>query len=99
MTPHWFVFVVRCSDGSLYAGVTANVENELQAMNGGGGSAWLRPRLPVFLAYTEEYMNEIDADRRTAAIKRMRRETKERLLTVPEADAVGRTDRAGKKSR
>ena len=89
MSSHWFVYVVRCSDGSLHAGVAPDVEQELQRLNEGAGSAWLRPRLPVFLAYTEEYMNEDDAGRRAASIKRMRRETKERLLIAPGGESLG----------
>lgn len=80
MSRYWFVYVMRCSDGSLYAGTTQNIDNDLQAINDGGGSAWLRARTPVFLAYTEEYMNATDAEKRAAAIKRMKRENKERLM-------------------
>ncbi len=85
MCQHWFVYVMRCSDGSLYSGITQNLEHDLRAINGGGGSAWLRARTPVFLAYTEEYMNAADAEKRAAVIKRMRRELKERLMAAPDA--------------
>jgi len=88
MTQHWFVYVVRCSDSSLYAGFTPDVENDLRVINGGGGSTWLRARAPVFLAYTEEYMNEADAEKRAAAIRRMKREYKERLLVGPDPEAM-----------
>jgi putative endonuclease len=88
MRQHWFVYVLRCSDGSLYAGVASNVENDLRIIKDGGGSAWLRARTPVFLAYTEEYMNESDAEKRAAAIRRMKREYKERLLVTPESGAM-----------
>ncbi len=88
MCQHWFVYVMRCSDGSLYAGVTLDVEGDLRGINEGRGSSWVRARTPVFLAYTEEYMNEIDAEKRAASIRRMKRESKERLLVVPDADSM-----------
>ena len=88
--------MMRCSDGSLYVNVTSDVENELRGINGGGGSAWLRARTPVFLACTEEYMNKADAEKRTASIRRMKREAKERLLVLPDAEsALGSGKAAG----
>ena len=89
MLPHWFVYVVRCSDGSLYTGATNDVDQEMQTLNEGGGSTYVRARLPVFLAYTEEYMNEQDAAKRAASVKRMGRVHKERLLGAPDLSAIG----------
>ncbi len=86
---HWFVYVVRCTDGSLYTGATNDIDQELSALNGGDRSPYVRARLPVFLTYTEEYMNENDAGRRVAAVKRMSRAGKERLLAIPSIGAVG----------
>ncbi|HSD12871.1 MAG TPA: GIY-YIG nuclease family protein [Patescibacteria group bacterium] len=87
MSNHYFVYVVRCSDGSLYTGVTNDVDAEIGALNGGDGSAYVRARLPVFLAYTEEYMNENDAARRASSVKRMNRVHKEQLLAIPSLGA------------
>ncbi|HTM67752.1 MAG TPA: GIY-YIG nuclease family protein [Candidatus Binatia bacterium] len=87
--PHWYVYVVRCSDGSLYTGATTDVEREMKTMNGGGGSVYVRARAPVFLAYTEEYMNEHDALKRAASVKRLGRVGKERLLVAPGFGAIG----------
>ncbi|HTM69122.1 MAG TPA: GIY-YIG nuclease family protein [Candidatus Binatia bacterium] len=86
---HWYVYVVRCSDGSLYTGTAPDVDRELSALNGGEGSTYVRARLPVFLAYTEEYMNERDASRRAASVKRLSRVSKESLLALPCIGAVG----------
>ena len=77
---HQFVYIVRCADGSLFTGVTSEIEQNLQDINSGAGAPYTRTRLPVFLAHTEEYMNEIDASKREAQIKRMTRKHKEILL-------------------
>ena len=82
---HWFVYLLRCSDGSLFTGVSGAVEDAVRATNGGEGAVYTKSRLPVFLAHVEEYMNEIDANRRASAIKRLSRTGKERILVV-EAD-------------
>jgi putative endonuclease len=83
MSNHCFVYVVRCSDGALYTGTTHDVDRELRAVNGGECGSWLRARTPVFLAYAEEYMNDGDAEKRAASIRRMSRERKEDLLSIP----------------
>lgn len=85
---HWHVFVVRCSDGSLFTGVTEDVEHALVELNAGEGSAYVRTRTPVFLAYTEEYMNRGDAERRAESVRRMSRQGKETLLAVATTGAV-----------
>jgi predicted GIY-YIG superfamily endonuclease len=89
MSNHRYVFIVRCADGSLFTGVTADVERDLRVLNDGGGTPYTRSRLPVFLAHTEEYMNEGDAAKRAAAIKRLPRTAKEDILTQANVGAVG----------
>jgi putative endonuclease len=79
---HWHVYVVRCSDGSLFTGVSEDVERALCALNDGEGSAYVRARTPVFLAYSEEYMNRTDAERRAEAVRRMSRQGKESLFAI-----------------
>lgn len=77
---HSYVYIVRCADGSLYTGVTSDVQRAMCDLNGGRGSTYTRARLPVFLAYTEEYMNDKDAEKRASSVKRMARGDKEQLL-------------------
>lgn len=86
--PHCHVYIVRCSDGSLFTGVAEDVEQALGALNGGEGSAYVRARTPVFLAYTEEYMNRDDAERRAESVRRMSRQGKESLLAVATTGVV-----------
>ena len=79
---HCFVYIVRCSDGTLFTGIAAQLRTIVQEVNRGRGSAYTRSRLPVFLAYSEEYMNEHDAKKRQAVIQKMDREEKERLISL-----------------
>jgi putative endonuclease len=86
---HWFLFIVRCSDGSLYTAGTDDVERSVHEINAGGGSPYTRSRLPVFLAHTEEYMNEKDALRQAENIKKLSRSAKESLLAAQLLGAAG----------
>ena len=89
MAGHWFIYIVRCSDGSLFTGVTSDVDRSIRELNGGDGASYTRSRLPVFLAHTEEYMNESDALRRASSVKRLPRAAKEDLLTSGCLSTVG----------
>lgn len=84
----WHIYVVRCSDGSLFTGVTEDVDQTLGELNGGEGSAYVRARTPVFLAYSEEYMNRTDAERRAESVRRMSRQGKESLLAFATTGAA-----------
>lgn len=77
-----FVYIVACSDGSLYTGWAANVEARIKAHNAGRGSLYCKQRRPVRLVYQEQVATRADALRREAAIKRMRRSRK--LLLIGE---------------
>ncbi|WP_342001730.1 GIY-YIG nuclease family protein [Microbacterium sp. LWH7-1.2] len=56
-----FVYILRCADGTFYVGSTINLTRRLEAHNAGMGSAYTRRRLPVELAWTEEYARIADA--------------------------------------
>ena len=78
--PRWWVYVVRCADRSLYTGVTTDVPRRLRQHNDGTASKYTRARLPVALAYREKMIDRGAALRREAAIKRLTREAKLRLI-------------------
>lgn len=48
----WWVYVLRCSDGSLYCGISNDVERRLRAHNAGKGSRYVRSRSPAALAFS-----------------------------------------------
>jgi putative endonuclease len=80
--PHsrWLVYLLRCSDGSLYTGITNDMPKRLKAHAAGKASKYTRSRLPVKLAYSEPKRSKSAALKREAAIKRLRRADKDRLL-------------------
>ena len=76
----WFVYLARCADGTLYAGVTTDLAGRLRAHNDGRGASYTRGRGPVVLVYEEGVENRSAALRREAAIKRLSRAEKLKLL-------------------
>lgn len=77
--PH--TYILRCSDGTLYAGWTSDLERRLRAHQAGKGSRYTRARLPVTLAYCCEHATPQEARRQEAAIRRLRRNEKLRLIS------------------
>jgi putative endonuclease len=84
----WTVYLVRCRDGSLYAGVTTDLERRLAQHNAGEGAAYTRSRRPVDLVYREEVVDRSAAQRREHAIRRLTRTEKESLAAANAAQAV-----------
>lgn len=80
----WYVYMLRCGDGSLYTGYTDNVERRLAVHQSGKGAKYTRSRLPVTLVYREELPDKSAALRREAAIKRLPRARKLALLQTKE---------------
>jgi putative endonuclease len=76
--PTWFVYLLRCADGTLYTGVTTDPERRLREHNAGGklGARYTRARRPVTLAHCEEAASRAEACRREAAIKKLKRQDK-----------------------
>jgi putative endonuclease len=78
----WTVYVARCRDGTLYTGVTTDLERRLAEHNAGRGCAYTRSRLPVTLVYYEPVDDRSRALRREYAIKQLARAEKEALAAV-----------------
>lgn len=70
------VYILRCSDGSLYTGCTNNMARRLAEHQSGKASRYTRSRLPVTLKYTEPALDRAAALRREAQIKKMSRSAK-----------------------
>lgn len=75
-----YVYIVQCSDRTLYTGYAENVARRVQEHNAGIGSKYTRSRLPVRLVYWEEHPDRSLALRREVQIKQMTRLEKERLI-------------------
>lgn len=81
----WTVYLLRCADGSLYAGITHDLAARLAAHNAGRGAKYTRSRLPVTLAWSRGRQPPTDARRLEYALKRLPRAEKLRLV---EGDAA-----------
>lgn len=81
-----YVYMLLCADGSLYTGWTNNLAQRLESHQAGKGAKYTRSRLPVALAYYEEYETESDARKRECAIKKLSRQKKEELLQMPKEE-------------
>ena len=75
----WLVHLLRCSDGSLYTGVTHDVPKRLKTHAAGKASRYTHSRLPVKLAYSGSKSAALN---REAATERLRRAEKHRLLDL-----------------
>lgn len=75
-----YIYIVECSDGSLYTGYTNDLEKRIKTHNDKKGAKYTRGRTPVTLKYYEEFDNKIDAMKREAQIKKMRKIKKLKLL-------------------
>lgn len=76
----YHVYILECSDGSLYTGWTTDPQRRLKQHNSGKGAKCTRARLPVVLRYVESFDTRKDAMRREYRIKRLSREEKMKLL-------------------
>lgn len=80
---HWFVYMVRCSDETLYTGITTDLTERIAKHNSGQGAKYTRSRQPVCLVWSEIADNRSVAGKREAFIKKLSRFEKEKLITKP----------------
>lgn len=80
--PSWSVYMLRCGDGSLYTGITNDLDRRIAAHSRGSGAAYTRSRLPVSLVFQEPATDRAAALRREAALKRLPRAAKLLLLSA-----------------
>lgn len=76
----WYLYILRCGDGSLYTGITTDVEKRLEVHRSGKGAKYTRGRGPLELVYREECGTHSDALKREIQIKRLTRQEKEALV-------------------
>ncbi|MCR5507216.1 MAG: GIY-YIG nuclease family protein [Lachnospiraceae bacterium] len=80
----YYTYIVRCSDGTLYTGYTNDLDNRMKVHNSGRGAKYTRSRLPVELVYHEEFATKEEAMSREWHLKRLSRESKEKLISATE---------------
>lgn len=76
----WFVYMLRCSNGSLYTGMTNDLEKRVAAHNAGTGGKYTRAFRPVRLVWSQTMKTESRARKREAELKTWTKEKKENLL-------------------
>ena len=81
-TPRWWVYLLQCSDQTLYAGITTDLNRRVQEHNGEirGGARYTRARRPVHLVWSEPSESRSAASQREAAVRRLSRSQKEQLI-------------------
>ena len=78
---HFFVYILKCADGTFYTGWTLSLEKRLHEHNKGTASKYTRTRLPVSIVFSETHASKSDALKREIAIKKLRRLEKEKLVS------------------
>ncbi|MFH0961559.1 MAG: GIY-YIG nuclease family protein [archaeon] len=76
----FFVYVLRCADGTLYVGSTDNIERRVVEHQLGKGAKYTRGRAPVRVVYLETFPSRSEAMRREKAVKKLGKAGKEKLV-------------------
>ena len=74
------IYILRCSDGSYYTGLTDDLKHRVETHRQGRGSEYTRSKRPIQLIYFEERQNTVEAKKREIEIKGLSRANKERLI-------------------
>ena len=77
---NWYLYIVECTDGSLYTGITTDINRRVQEHNNKIGAKAVRGKLPVKLVYFEKHINQVIAAKREREIKKWRKEKKLSLI-------------------
>ena len=76
----YFVYILRCRDGSLYTGITNDLDKRLKAHSEGRGSRYVRRKMPFELVYVEKIGEKSNALKRELEIKPLAKAEKELLV-------------------
>ena len=77
----WFLYVVQCSDGTLYTGVTTDIERRIREHNGSKrGAKYTRGRRPVKLIYVKDCRDRFEALREEYKFKSLSRKEKLKII-------------------
>ena len=76
----YYVYILRCSDDTLYTGITTDPERRLREHNEGPGAKYTRSRRPVEMVYTETAADRSEASKRETEIKKFSRAQKLEMI-------------------
>jgi putative endonuclease len=99
MSDMHFVYMVRCTDGTLYTGYTSDLNRREKVHNSGRGAKYTANRLPVSLVYSEQCESLGKALRREYEVKRLSRAQKELLIRLKPGTRAGATGGARVRQR
>jgi putative endonuclease len=87
MKAAWYIYLIRCQDGSLYTGITTNVARRLSEHRGGGkkGAKYLRGRGPLAVAFQKKLAGKSQALRVERLVKMLPKARKEELIKTASA--------------
>lgn len=77
---HWCVYILRCADGTLYTGITDDLDHRIKMHNEGRGAKYTRGRGPVTVLYQETFESRSAASKREYEIKQLTRTQKLDLI-------------------
>jgi putative endonuclease len=78
----WFLYIVKCSDNSLYTGITTDISRRIKTHNSKKGAFYTKNKIPVKLVYHEDMPDRSEATRREKEIKRLTRQEKMQLFGI-----------------
>ena len=87
MEKEWTVYILQCRDGTLYTGITDDLQRRLRAHQEGKGAKYTRGRGPLVLKYREIHPDKSSALRREHELKQLRRE--EKLAIIHKNNGAG----------
>ena len=76
----WFVYILQCVDGTLYTGITNDLQRRVEQHNRGTAARYTRARIPVELVYHEQATTRSTALKREYIIKQLTRKQKDCLI-------------------
>ena len=82
MSSMWYLYILRCGDGTFYTGITTDVDKRFDAHASGKGAKYTRGRGPLEPVYQEECGDHSTALKRELEIKALTRVQKEELLVI-----------------
>ncbi|MDA3903406.1 MAG: GIY-YIG nuclease family protein [Desulfuromusa sp.] len=88
---NWQVYIILCSDDSLYTGITTDIKRRFAQHAAGTGAKYFRGRLPRRLVYLEDNHDRSSASRREVEIKKLRPVDKRWLIVSP-GNLLGRSE-------
>ena len=81
----WFIYILECEDGSLYTGITINVEERFNKHRNRKGGKYTASHKPIRIVYTETYNNRSEASKREGEIKGWSRDKKNKHFKIKNA--------------